>query len=288
MSSDEARHVDGCATFFKPEVFSLVEQQVIEFSQIAMRRPDFKKTEDMFNRVMTKDHIAVVALLEHKKSGARLIVANVHVYWDPEFRDVKLVQVGIMMDELQKTADYFSRLPPRLSLGEGFTKAPAYSEGIKIPTVICGDFNSVADSGVYQYLANGSVPKNHVDFMDYVYGAYTSEGLAHKFPLKSAYAQIDSNAERPSGGLSFTNYTPGFKGTIDYIWYTANSLDVAGLLRDVDAGYLSRVVGFPNAHFPSDHIPILAEFKIRQQSQKEGPSRPSAPPNFGNTFTPHR
>jgi CCR4-NOT transcription complex subunit 6 len=249
--------------------FSLVEQQLVEFNQIAMRRPDFKKTEDMFNRVMTKDNIAVLALLEHKESGARLICANTHIYWDHEFRDVKLVQVAMLMDELTKTANHFARLPPKhpSSLGKGYDKAPAYSEGNKIPMIVCGDFNSLPNSGVYEYLTNGTVDKNHEDFMSHVYGSYTSEGLAHRFALKSAYSHLDHNGAAVATGQGpiVTNWTPGFKGCIDHIWHTTNSLSVTGLLGEVDPAYLSKVVGFPNAHFPSDHISILAEFKVKPQ-----------------------
>ncbi|GAA5835565.1 hypothetical protein JCM11251_002965 [Rhodosporidiobolus azoricus] len=255
MSGDEKRSVDGCATFFKNTVFALVEQHLIEFNQIALRRPDFKKTEDMFNRVMTKDNIAVVTLLEHRASGARLIVANAHIHWDPEFRDVKLVQVAMLMDELNKIANDFAKLPARMNLAEGYDKAPHYANGSKIPTVICGDFNSVPDSGVYEFLQSGRIDPEHEDFMSHVYGNYTSEGLNHRLNLKSAYSHVNE--------LPFTNYTPGFKGTIDYVWYTAPSLAVTGLLGDVDTSYVGRTVGFPNCHFPSDHLPLLSEFKIR-------------------------
>ncbi|BGP15962.1 hypothetical protein JCM10213_004777 [Rhodosporidiobolus nylandii] len=255
MSGDEKRSVDGCATFFKNTTFALVEQHLIEFNQIALRRPDFKKTEDMFNRVMTKDNIAVVTLLEHRASGARLIVANAHIHWDPEFRDVKLVQVAMLMDELNKIANDFARLPARMNLAEGYDKAPHYANGSKIPTIICGDFNSTPDSGVYQYLQSGRIEKDHDDFMEHVYGTYTSEGLNHRLNLRSAYSHVSE--------LPFTNYTPGFKGTIDYIWYTASSMGVQGLLGEVDPQYLAGCVGFPNAHFSSDHLPVLAEFKIK-------------------------
>ncbi|GAA5944757.1 hypothetical protein JCM3775_006489 [Rhodotorula graminis] len=260
MSGDEKRSVDGCATFFKNTVFALVEQHLVEFNQIALRRPDFKKTEDMFNRVMTKDNIAVVTLLEHRASGARLIVANAHIHWDPEFRDVKLVQVAMLMEEIAKVANDFARLPPRMNLGEGHDKAPHYSNGSKIPTIICGDFNSTPESGVYQFLQSGRIANDHDDFGDHVYGVYTQEGLNHRLGLKSAYSHVGSGA---GSELPFTNYTPGFKGTIDYVWYTAQSLGVQGLLGEVDGQYLASTVGFPNAHFPSDHISLLAEFKLK-------------------------
>lgn len=215
--------------------FALVEQQLIEFNQIALRRPDFKKTEDMFNRVMTRDDIAVVALLEHRKTGARLIVANVHIYWNPEFKDVKLVQAAMLMDELEKISDRFAKLPPRLDV----TDPPTYGRGNRVPTIICGDYNSVPGSGIYEYMTKGTLSAKHEDFGDHVYGNYTSEGLRHSFGLKSAYSAI--------GELPFTNYTPGFSGPIDYIWYNADALSVTGVLGEIDKQYLSKVVGFPNA-----------------------------------------
>ncbi|KAF8588647.1 hypothetical protein K439DRAFT_1334624 [Ramaria rubella] len=261
MGDTERRRVDGCATFFKASKYQLVEKQLIEFNQVALQRPDFKKTDDMFNRVLTKDHIAVVALLESRATGSRLVVANVHIHWDPEYRDVKLVQTALLMDELQKISDRFARLPPRIPphlQAEDPTcpPPPTYSDGSKIPTIVCGDFNSIPGSGVYDFLANGTVPSDHPDFMSHVYGNYTSDGLKHRLNLKSAYAGV--------GELPLTNYVPGFQGVIDYIWYTTTNLSVTSLLGEVDTGYLSKVVGFPNAHFPSDHVCIISEFRVKQ------------------------
>ncbi|KAK0527800.1 Glucose-repressible alcohol dehydrogenase transcriptional effector [Tilletia horrida] len=259
MRDDERRHVDGCAIFFKANKWALIEKRLIEFNQLALQRPDFKKTQDMFNRVMTKDQIAVIALLENRATGARLIVANAHIYWDPEFRDVKLVQVAMLMDELEKIAAQFAKLPPKLSsmLAEPYRKRgpPAYRDGTCIPTIICGDFNSVPDTGVYTFLRNGQISGDHEDFMSHTYGRYTSSGLEHKLSLRSAYEGI--------GELPFTNYTPNYKGVIDYVWYNTNALAVSGLLGDVDPAYRDKVVGFPNAHFPSDHVCLLAEFTLR-------------------------
>lgn len=226
--------------------FSLIETQLVEFNLVAMRRHDFKKTEDMFNRVMTKDQIASIALLEHRLSGGRVIVANVHMYWDHEYRDVKLVQAAILMDEIESVGKRFARLPARLSLGPGYTKAPAYSDGNRIPTLICGDFNSIPNSGVYEYLVNGRLPADHSDWMDHLYGKFTTEGLSHSLTLRSSYAGI--------GEMPFTNYTPGFKGGIDYIWYSANALAVTGVLGPVETEWMKGCVGIPNA------VRILASF----------------------------
>ena len=66
-----------------------------------------KGSEHMLNRVMTKDNIALAALLETKPSvweqsqlpeetevqHQQILVCTAHIHWDPEFCDVKLIQV---------------------------------------------------------------------------------------------------------------------------------------------------------------------------------------------------
>jgi CCR4-NOT transcription complex subunit 6 len=239
-----------------------------------MQRQDFKKTDDMFNRVLGKDHIAVVCLMESKETGTRFIIANTHIHWDPAYRDVKLVQVALLVEEIEKIASNFAKYPPRLhtvpaptadsardnafvsgaagsppsqtsALSPSSSRPPpVYTDGTKIPLIISGDFNSVPLSGVYEFLSNGSLPADHADFMSHMYGKYTSDGLRHRLGLKSAYAG--------TGEPSLTNYTPSYQGVLDYVWYSTANLTVNAVLGGVDKGYLEKVVGFPNAHFPSE------------------------------------
>ena len=211
-----------------------------------MQRDDFKKTDDMFNRVLQRDNIAVVTLFENKVTGTRIIIVNVHIHWDARHRDVKLVQAALLIEEVDKIAARFARYPPPPPKvgGAAPRPSPVYTDATKIPTIICGDFNSIPESGVYEFLSNGTIPADHPDFLSRVYGAYTSEGLRHRLGLRSAYAGI--------GELPSTNFTPTFQGVLDYIWYTGNNLTVTSLLGEIDKEYLSKVVGFPNAHFPSE------------------------------------
>lgn len=172
---------------------------MVEFNQVALQRPDMRKSDDMFNRVMSKDNIAVVCLFENSTSGTRLIVANGHLTWDPLFRDVKLVQAAMLMEEIEKIAGHFAKYPPPL-LGVERVPGPSYSDATKIPLIVCGDFNSIPDSGVYEFLSSGSAPKDHEDFMDHVYGSYTTDGLSHSLNLKSAYSTV--------GEIKMTNFVP--------------------------------------------------------------------------------
>ncbi|KAG0190345.1 Glucose-repressible alcohol dehydrogenase transcriptional effector [Apophysomyces sp. BC1034] len=227
MAENERRAVDGCATFYKTSRFRLIENYLLEYNQNALQRADFKKTEDIYNRVMNKDNIAVLTMLEKKDTNELVLVANSHIHWDPTFADVKLVQVGMLMDEIER-----------------FAAKHARNQASRLPTIICGDFNSAPDSGVYEFLSKSTIQQGHDDFGDYVYGNYTTEGLSHKLSLKSAYGHL--------GELPFTDYTVTFKGVLDYIWYTNSTLDVLSLLGPVDNNYLKNVIGFPNAHFPSE------------------------------------
>ena len=141
----------------------------------------------MLNRVMTKDNIALAALLEIKDSawepnpdprvsGTPLLVATAHIHWDPEFSDVKLIQTMMLVDQV---SDMISEMPslffvnflecpqpptnfsnnidrsqlrriieaetPSLKPGGG---NPTNLDRSRIQLLLCGDFNSLPESGM--------------------------------------------------------------------------------------------------------------------------------------------
>ncbi|KAF2868996.1 glucose-repressible alcohol dehydrogenase-like protein transcriptional effector [Massariosphaeria phaeospora] len=280
MAEREARLVDGCAIFYKNSKYILLDKQLIDFANTAINRPDMKGEHDIFNRVMPRDDIAVVAFLENRMTGSRLIVGNVHVFWNPAYRDVKLVQVAILMEGITRLANKWAKFPActekgmyRYTNGDGedgketpdVTQEPGpsleYAEGSQIPLVLCGDFNSLPDSGVYDLIVQGSVSNSHSDLGSRKYGNFTRDGISHPFSLKSSYSAI--------GEMAFTNYTPGFVGVLDYIWYSTNTLQVVGLLGDINKEYLKRVPGFPNYHFPSDHVALYAQYIVKGRKERK-------------------
>jgi CCR4-NOT transcription complex subunit 6 len=267
MSEPDSKKVDGCATFYKSAKLNLVDRYCIEYNSLALRKDDLKKTADIYNRVMNKDNIALITIFEYIPSGQLFMVANTHLHWDPAFKDVKLVQVALLLEELERVVDKYASNNTQ----EG-SKYPKYTDRKNIPLVICGDFNSSVDSGVYQLFSQGKIGAGHPDLEGRVYGRFTDEGMGHRFTLKSAYNEV--------GELPFTNYTPNFVEVIDYIWYSTPSLSVTRLLGQIDPKYTKHFVGFPNAHHPSDHIPLAAQFSFKKQ--KEPLPKPAAP-NFGTS-----
>jgi hypothetical protein len=216
----------------------------------------------MFNRVLGKDHIAVVVLLEDLVSGTRIIVSNTHLHWDAAYSDVKLVQTALLLEEIEKVAHGFAKYPPRPpdtpaaddedSVGAR-PPPPTYADGTKIPLLACGDYNSMPSSGVYDFLSTGSLSPTHPDFLSHTYGNYTSEGLRHKLGLKSAYTTVGAGGV-PEEILSMTNVTPGFRGVLDYVWYSPGNLILNSVVGEIEKMYLEKTVGFPNPHFPSEYV----------------------------------
>lgn len=188
---------------------------------------------DMMNRVMTKDNIGLVALLEMKddiypsnrknesiykfdriffsqdasfsKQKQMLFVCTAHIHWDPEYCDVKIVQSLMLLSEIR------SFMEEVLTKHRSNTSTPAdYST---IPLVLCGDFNSLPNSGVIELMRTGKISLNHVDFKDLSYEAYLQKynradgnsnstmDITHHFKLQSAYETTSAPI------MPYTNYT---------------------------------------------------------------------------------
>lgn len=277
MFDKEANAVDGCAIFWKAKKYIQLDKQVIDFSTIAINRPDMKSHHDIFNRVMPKDNIGMICFFESRQTGARVIVANAHLAWEPELADVKLIQTAILMEHLTKHAEKYARWQPcrdkkfiQLAADgddeEEVEPSPSqeYRNNTDIPLFVCGDYNSTKDSSVYELLSKGRIAPDDPDFGGRQYGSFTRDGIEHPFHLRSVYANLGGENEVP-----FTNYVPTYNGVIDYIWYSSNSLEVVSALGPPDMEHLKRVPGFPNYHFPSDHIHLMADVAIKARKDKK-------------------
>jgi len=298
MSEKDALSVDGCAVFYKASKWILLDKQLIDYANIAINRPDMKNQHDIFNRVMPKDNIGIICLFESRRTGARMIVANTHLAWEPTLADVKLVQTAILMENVTKLAEKYARLPAlkdkrmiQLPLEDGQTPreelpepgpSQEYRNNTDIPLVVCGDYNSTYESSVYELLSKGRVAPDHPEFGKHQYGSFTRDGIEHPFSMRSAYVHLRGTPDE----LPFTNYVPGFAEVIDYIWYSTNTLEVVGLLGPPDRHHLLRVPGFPNYHFPADHIQIMSEFVIKGRKDKKMASQHHEP-DFGSSGGGH-
>lgn len=102
---------------------------------------------------------------------------------------------------------------------------------------------------VYEYLVSGeSSSASLVECLDEL-----------PIPLCSVY-------EHTRGEPPFTNCTPDFTNTLDYIFFSpANQIKPVSFLSLPEANSSDVLGGLPNYYHPSDHLPIGAEFEITRE-----------------------
>ncbi|XP_017981709.1 PREDICTED: carbon catabolite repressor protein 4 homolog 1 isoform X2 [Theobroma cacao] len=206
---------EGCATFYRHDLFKEIMKYELEFDQRAqLVVEDLKPELKHVGRIrLMKDNVALIVILEAIRDGS--------MNDDFQFR------ICVVLD-------------PHMLL-------------------VRGRINSVSGErtdplGIYQILK-----------------------LEHSLALVSAYASffhLRGIDEKQFNRMNlenheplFTYFTSGFAGTLDYILYTADSLRVEGLLELLD--FESMGVGLPSPLWSSDHIALMASFRLKPHSTSE-------------------
>ncbi|KAM4075117.1 hypothetical protein ACJW30_10G145400 [Castanea mollissima] len=209
------------------------------------------------HHLTSKDNVALVVVLESLQNGSnrdafqsRICVANTHIHWSKGHEDVTLFQVVHLVNGLEKIA-----------------------QSQQIPLIICGDFNSRPGSDPHNFVVKGSINCISEKANDPL-GIYQYLKLHHSLSLVSAYSsflhsdgveeqwrKMNSQTSEPA----FTFFSDKFFGTLDYIFYTDNSLMVESLLELVDRESIDNN-GIPSPAWPSDHIALMASFRLRPPS----------------------
>ena len=232
-----------------------MESYSIEFNEVAQRQatqvlginPRSEEGAAFINR-LSKDNVAQLVVLEFIQPAARsnreinqVCIANTHLYSNKDFPDVKLWQTWQLLQEL-----------------ESFIR----SRGSTLPLIICGDFNSTPDTAVYNLLSRQTVHPGHPD-MNVATGDDVPNilpdamNITHSFQLGSAYQTI--LGDEPW----VTNYTVNFKGTLDYIWYSAQNLRPLSAAPIPNEERLTKHgEALPSTEYSSDHVMLISDMQI--------------------------
>lgn len=236
-------------------------------SETVSKLPETRKTH-------VRDGVGILAMLREKRAERTaaesdeddaeddekrkpFLVASTHLFWDPDFPDVKLRQTERLLAETRGFVRAFlASNAGKRSAGNAGNAGDAVPGGAKtsVPVIVAGDFNSVPGSDVHAAALRG-VPG-------------PSPGTPGT-PLKSAYAEAlkhaDARIAKPADGRDcvaadpttgeprHTNVTPGFTECIDYVFV---SEDVAVVAAEPISGPAATFAGLPDLAHPSDHLPI--------------------------------
>ena len=129
-----------------------------------------------------------------------------------------------------------------------------------------------ADSlaGVVEYLSNGHVSMDHQDFKGRGY-----KNCIHKLAVTKNSAHSNPNPNKYTHGFNLTpsyvdeimqysNYTYDFKGIIDYIFHSKETIVTIAALGSIDLNWFkaNKVVGCPHPNVPSGRCHILTYLQV--------------------------
>ncbi|XP_022685534.1 carbon catabolite repressor protein 4 homolog 1 [Setaria italica] len=269
--------IDGCATFFRRDRFSHVKKYEVEFNKAAQSLTDAIIPAAQKKLALTrlvKDNIALIAVLEAKfgNNGTE----------NPSKRQLLCVVSASLLLGLALLITSMLLLKTIKFLPLGTERIGEIAVSADIPMLVCGDFNSIPGSTSHGLLAMGKVDQLHPDLgVDPLGILRPPSKLTHQLPLVSAYSSfarmasvgydLDHQRRRMDPTTNeplFTNCTRDFTGTIDYIFYTADSLTVESLLELLDEDSLRKDTALPSPEWSSDHIALLAEFRCKPRVRR--------------------
>ncbi|XP_076351710.1 protein angel homolog 2-like isoform X1 [Tachypleus tridentatus] len=266
---------DGCATFFKTNLFFLEKCTPVEFYK------------PRISKLLDKDNIGIIVVLRpligvSSNYSGSLVVANTHLLYNPVRGDIKLAQLCLFLYEIHKAA--FRGFSKR-------SKRPMHD-----PIIFCGDLNFSPNSPLYTLIVKGDLRFNNVltgDMSGQKFGAgkgrclgsiklpgpdeSTPEKACHLLNLISVY-----NYESPDGEKKVTSFNNNTSCSVDFIFYSVEDklsklhkgkvyqahvnekflklLEIYNLLTHQQ---LKSTGGLPNFQNSSDHLPLLAKFSLR-------------------------
>lgn len=119
---------DGCAIYYRRDMFELVDYHDVEYYQPGVKRLD-------------RENVAIIAKFRVKSDPSRcLVVSTTHLLYNPRRQDIRLAQVQVLLAELDRLA----------FLGRMKNGTPIYA-----PTILCGDFNLQPYTAPYVLLTTG-------------------------------------------------------------------------------------------------------------------------------------
>ncbi|XP_024025494.1 carbon catabolite repressor protein 4 homolog 6 isoform X2 [Morus notabilis] len=121
--------LDGCAIFWRASRFKLLHEESIEFKNFGLRD---NVAQICVLELISQNCEGNAAALETSSTGSnKVVVCNIHVLYNPSRGDIKLGQVRTLLFRAHAVSKLWN----------------------DAPIVLCGDFNCVPKSPIYNYIS---------------------------------------------------------------------------------------------------------------------------------------
>lgn len=279
LSSKTGKKRDGCAIFVKTDKFNW---ELSSFETVVFHSSHI--------RILSTDNVGQIALLYPAASPSnKLCVANTHLFFNPNRGEIKLAELSLLLSRIDSVS--------ALSVRDTDRQSDSYYS----PIILCGDFNSEPKSDLIKFVTSGSFDfskslaseisgQNETSFWgsksalllpldelpprvgisdrmvleEPAEDASVGSGrLSHRLKLRSVYEY--SNKDKPRLVTAFTNADTC---AVDFIFYRhvgencVPRLQLLSYLELLTSDEFFSFGGIPNKHHGSDHIPIVAEFRL--------------------------
>ncbi|XP_011338566.1 2',5'-phosphodiesterase 12 isoform X2 [Ooceraea biroi] len=233
---------EGLATFFNQERF---EKLGFQFNVMAQNTdvPRFATVWSKINNEKTKERflkrnttIQVTILRSKEQPSEILIVGNTHLYFKPDADHIRLLQGYYAITYVHEVAKKTLEENPECN----------------VSVILSGDFNSVPECGIYRLMTENYVPETCEDWRSNTEEAIKDISLTQDLRMSSA-----------CGTPEYTNYTPEFSDCLDYIFYEKDKFEVEQVVPMPSKEELTLHTGLPSVVFPSDHISLCADLKLK-------------------------
>lgn len=187
-------------------------------------------------RIVQRSTVLQVNVFESVEDPSKLLVVGItHLYFHPDADHIRLLQAGISLQILQQVMCLFQSKHPDK----------------EVALLFCGDFNSTPEFGVYRLMTTQLIDFEDVDWSSKVDECVKGINFNHNLELDSA-----------CGCPPYTNFTAGFYGCLDYIFYQSDKLTVKQVIPMPTHEEVTQHVALPSITFPSDHIPLIADLQF--------------------------
>lgn len=260
--------IDGLLVAWRTQKFNLLKIDNYELRELIFESPNKWGVERKTLQSLLKlDNSITIAILETTHTRAQrkqIAIANIHGHAGGENAKacINVLQTQLALHACRKAMyTFLGANPKKVDLD-----APA-----PLPLIFAGDFNARPGSGSHTLLSTGLLT-NDSHFLAYSQNKQsTTEDMKHYLNLKSAYGNSIFGEPRATYHSS-----QQLNGVLDYLWYTPSYLSLHRLL---DVPDLSKrgTLKLPTTEFPSDHLPIAAEFSFNPSISANIDTTPMAP-----------